>query len=632
MRIAVAESWKSVAALVILAAAGSHLGPGPGHAQTTQEAQGSESAEPVWRHGAALIGEPRYPEDFAHFDYVDPQAPKGGRLRQSEMGTFDSFNPILSRGNVVTGLGRVFETLMTSSDDEASSSYGLLAEALSYPDDYSSVSFLLREEARWHDGEPVTPEDVVFSFEKSIEHNPQLEFYYQHVTGAEVTGEREVTFRFDEANNRELPQIMGQLPILPKHWWEGEGAAGNPRDIGQTTLEPPLGSGPYRIASFNAGSSVRYERVDDYWGEDVPARVGTNNFDRLDYIYFADLNVAFEAFKADTFDYWWENAAVRWETGYDFPAMTDGRVVREELPNSFRARGVLVGFIPNTRDPKFQDMRVRQALNHAFDFEELNRTVFYGAYERVESYFHGTELASDGLPEGQELAILEEVRDLVPESVFTTEYTNPVGGDTQAARANLREAVRLFDEAGYEIRQNRMVNRETGEPFSFEILLNGPTIERVALPFAENLRRIGVTATVRSIEPSQYINRLRSRDYEVIYSGWGQSLSPGNEQLEYWGSRSADRQGSQNYIGVKDEGIDALIRKVIFAEDRETLIAATKALDRVLLAHHFVVPSYTAQMDRIAYWDRFGRPAELPEYSTGFPDIWWSKDAEGTEG
>ncbi|WP_099867097.1 extracellular solute-binding protein [Pararhizobium haloflavum] len=590
-------------------------------------ADAQDAPDRQWRHGVALIGQPEYQEGFDHFDYVNPDAPKGGTLRLSATGSFDTFNPLLSRGELASGLTLVYETLMEPSMDEVSAEYGLLAEALSYPDDYSSVTFRLREGAQWHDGKPVTPEDVVWSFEKAIELDPQRQFYYQHVTGAEVTGEREVTFTFDQTDNRELPQIVGQLLILPKHWWEGEGPNGQPRDIGATTLEPPLGSGPYKLSSFQPGSDVSYERVEDYWGADLPVRIGTNNFDRIDYTYFADRSVEFEAFKAGNFDYWFENAALRWETGYEFPAAQDGRVVREELENPYRSSGSLVGFIPNLRQEKFQDPRVRQALNYAFDFEELNRTIFYGAYERIDSYFYGTELASDGLPQGEELEILESVGDKLPETVFTTEYKNPVGGGPQAMRDNLREAVRLFGEAGYEIRNNRMVNAQTGEPFEFEIILNGPTIERVALPFVENLRRIGVSARVRTIEPSQYINRIRSRDFDVIYAGWGQSLSPGNEQWEYWGSRSADREGSQNFAGIADEGIDALIQKVVFADDRDTLVAATRALDRALLAHHYVVPSYTSRTARIAYWDKFGRPDELPEYSIGFPDIWWSKAA-----
>lgn len=594
----------------------------PAMAQETEASSGRE-----WRHGVALVGEPQYPEGFDHFDYVNPDAPKGGRLDLSQTGSYDSFNPILSRGELATGLGLVYETLMTPSSDEVSAEYGLLAEAVSYPQDYSSVTYRLRKDARWHDGEPVTPEDVVFSFEAAVEYDPQRQFYYQHVEKAEVTGEREVTFTFDQAGNRELPQILGQLLILPRHWWEGEDPQGQARDISATTLEAPLGSGPYRIGSFNPGSSVTYERVDDYWGADLPVRVGTNNFDSIVYTYYADRNVEFTAFTSGNVDFWLENEARRWATAYDFPAAEDGRVVREEIENPYRASGQLVGFIPNLRREKFQDERVRRALNYAFDFETLNRTIFYGAYERVASYFHGTELASEGLPEGEELKILESVRDKIPPEVFTEKYENPVGGENRL-RDNLREAVRLFREAGYEIRDGVMVDAETGEPFSFEIILNGPTIERVALPFAKNLGLIGVDVSVRSLEPAQYINRVRSRNFDMIYAGWAQSLSPGNEQWEYWGSRSADREGSQNFAGIADEGVDALIRKVVYADDRETLVAATRALDRVLLAHNYVIPTYTAGTARIAYWNHLVHPDELPRYGLGFPDIWWSRKAE----
>lgn len=581
----------------------------------------------TWHHGSALIGELKYPQGFKRFDYVNAQAPKGGRVNVSANGSFDSLNPILAKGEMAEGLGFVFETLMTPSLDEIASDYGLLAEAVSYPDDYSSVTYRLRREARWHDGKPVTPEDVIWSFEKAVELDPQRQFYYKHVTGAEKTGENDVTFTFDEKNNRELPKIVGQLLILPKHWWEGTDPSGRQRSIAATTLEPPMGSGPYRISRVSPGSTLVFERVDDYWGLDLPVNVGSNNFGEVHYSYFADRNVEFEAFKAGEIDFWVENAARRWANDYTFPAARDGRIVREELENPYRSSGLMVGFIPNLRRERFRDPLVRKALNHAFDFEELNRTIFFDQYKRIDSFFYGSELASGGMPEGRVLEILESVRDKVPEEVFTTAYANPVGGDPQKLRNNLREAVKLFGEAGYEIRNGKMVNAGTGEPFTFEILLNGPIIERVALPYVENLKRIGIDAAVRSVDPAQYANRQRSRDFDVIYSGWAQSLSPGNEQFEYWGSAAADREGSANYAGIADEGIDALIDKIVFASDRDELIAATKALDRVLLAHQFVIPSYTSRVARIAYSSRLKHPDPLPTYSIGFPSIWWSADA-----
>lgn len=583
----------------------------------------SQAAEPQWRHATALVGEPKYPPDFAHYDYVNVEAPKGGTLRLSETGSFDTFNPILPRGEIATGLGLVYESLMTSSLDEISTMYGLLAEALRYPEDYSWVEYRLREGARWHDGEPVTAEDVVWSFDRIVELNPQQRFYYQHVEAAEALDERTIRFSFDETGNKELPHIVGQLLVMPRHWWTGTDAEGNERDIAGSTLEPPLGSGPYRLTEFSPGSATTFERVEDYWGADQPVNIGKYNLDSITYSYFRDRDVEFQAFKAKEFDYWRENRAQRWAEAYDFPAVTEGRIKREILENNHRDNGIMVGFIPNMRLDKFQDPRVRRALNHAFDFETLNQTIFFGFYERVDSYFFGTDLAHSGAPEGRELEILEEVRDLVPASVFDGPYVNPVNGTQQTLRANLREAVRLFGEAGYELRDGQMVDAATGEPFTIEVLLNGPIIERVALPYAEDLRSIGVEMSIRTVEPSQYLTRLRSRDFEMIYLGWAQSLSPGNEQLDFFGSEAADREASRNYGGIKDEGVDALIEKIVFAEDRDELLAATRAFDRVLLANHYTVPSYSLRATWIAYWDKFDHPEPLPTYSDGFPTVWW---------
>ncbi len=581
------------------------------------------AADSEWEHATSLLGEPKYPADFPHFDYVNPDAPKGGVVRLPQTGGFDNLNPIPAKGNLASGLGLVFETLMTSSLDETSTMYGLIAEAMKYPDDYSSVTFRLRPEARWHDGEPVTPEDVVWSFEKLVELNATQKFYYQHVTNAEVTGEREVTFTFDETGNRELPHIVGQLLIMPKHWWEGVDDDGQERNIANSSLELPLGSGPYRIERIAAGKTIVYRRVDDYWAKDLPIAIGKDNFDEIRYESFLDETVSFEAFKADTYDWRSENQAKRWATAYDFPAAERGDVVLEEFENTYRDNGVLVGFIPNLRRPIFQDARVRRAINYAFDFETLKRTIFFGQYDRVDSYFYGIELASSGLPQGLELEILESVRDKVPPDVFTTPYVNPVAGDAEKIRENLRIALGLLREAGYELDGRRLVDPKTGEQLSFEILLNGPTIEVVALSLQDNLRKIGVEAKVRSVDTPQYVNRVRSRDFDMIYIGWAQSLSPGNEQFDFFGSRSADNESSRNYAGIADPGVDALIERVVFADDREELVAATRALDRVLLANHFVVPSYTLRKSRVARWDRFSRPDPLPEYSVGFPTIWW---------
>ena len=581
------------------------------------------SQERVWHHTLTYQDEVKYPPDFAHFDYVNVDAPKGGTVRLGAMGGFDTFNPILPQGEPARGLGLIYESLFTPAYDEILTDYGLLAEAVSYPDDVSSVTFRMNPDARWHDGEPVTVDDVIWSFNKAKEVNPNVAQYYANVVSAEETAPGEVTFTFDTTDNLELPKIMGQLGVYPRHWWEGTDASGNQRDIGRPTMEPPLGSGPYKIGSFTAGRTVSYMRAEEYWGADHPTQIGHNNFNEIRYEHFLDLEVQFEAFKADQLDYWPENRASRWATAYDFPAVRDGRVIKEMFPNDDRDRGLMVGWGFNLRKPMFQNEKVREALNYAYDFEEMNRTLFYGQYERIDSYFYGAEpLRWKGLPQGEELEILESIRELVPESVFTTEYANPVAGDQQKLRANLRTALQLLGEAGYTLEGNRLVDAN-GQQLSFEILLNGPTQEPNATAWQKNLEAIGIAVSLRTVDSPQYINRLRSFDYDVAYVAWAQSLNPGNEQRFYWGSMSKDEEGSQNYLGIADPGIDALIDRIIFADDRETLEAASRALDRVLMSHHFLVPTYTILMSRIARWDRFSHPDPLPEYAVAFPTIWW---------
>jgi microcin C transport system substrate-binding protein len=584
--------------------------------------------QPVWRNGTSSIGEPKHKDGFARFDYVNPDAPKGGELQLSETGTFDTFNPILAKGEAATGVSSlVFDTLLKSAEDEITTAYGLLAEGVSYPDDISSATFRLRAEAKWADGMPVTPEDVIYSLNMVKEHNPLLSNYYRHVVSAEKTGERDVTFRFDEKNNHELPNILGQFPIVPKHWWEGQDAKGNKRDIARTTLEPVMGSGPYRIASFQPGGSIRFELRDDYWGKNLNVNVGQHNFRTINYAFFGDRNVQFEAFRAGNVDFYQDSSASHWATAYDFPAMKDGRVIREEIENPLRATGIMQALVPNMRREKFRDQRVREALNYAFDFEDLNRNLAYNAYQRVDSYFWGTELASSNLPEGREKEILEELKDKVPPEVFTTPYTNPINGDPQKVRTNLRKALDLFKEAGYELKGNRLVNTKTGEPFSFELLLSNPSFERTVTPFINSVKKIGIDARIRTVDDSQYTNRVRSFDYDMIYGIWAQTLVPGNEQIDYWGSGSVDQPGSRNYVGIADPAIDELIRRIIFAPNREELVATTRALDRVLLAHHYVVPLFYSKAIRVAYWNHLAHLKELPYYGTGFPDAWWSKNA-----
>jgi microcin C transport system substrate-binding protein len=583
-----------------------------------------------WHHATSLLGEPKYPAGFPHFDYVNVDAPKGGLVRLDSTGSFDTFNPVLPEGEPGDGIGLVYETLTERALDDTSASYGHIAEAWAYPPDYSSTTFRLNPRAKWQDGQPITVGDVIWSFNTSMTLNPNMAQYYADVTKVEETAPGEVTFFFSTTNNRELPTILGQILVLPQHWWEGTDANGKQRDIGASTLELPMGSGPYKMKEYAAGSSITYERDPNWWGATEPIGIGQNNFDLIRFEYFRDLDVAFEGFKGDQFDWWLENRAARWANSYDFPAAQDGRVIKELFPNSYRDSGLMVGFIPNLRKEKFQDADVRQAMMLAFDFESLNKTLFYEQYERINSYFYGLPFASKGLPSGAELAILESVRDKIPPEVFTTEYVSPVGGDPAKVRENLRQALDLLTGAGYTLNGNQLVDA-AGTQLTFEILLNGPTIEPVATAWQTNLRLIGIEASIRVVDSAEYINRVRSRDFDMIYSGWSQSMSLGNEQNFFFGSGSADDNNSSNYAGIADAGVDALIEKVIFAKDRDELLAASSALDRVLLFNYFVTPSYTLRNERVARWDRFSHPAELPEFAIGFPQVWWYDEAKAAK-
>lgn len=584
----------------------------------------ARAQERQWRHGLSLFGELKYAEGFKHFDYVNPNAPKSGSVSMIAFGTFDNFNPAVAglKGSIARGSGMIWDSLMAASLDEVSTAYGLIAEAVSHPADFSSATFRLRSGARHHDGKPITAEDVIFSMESFKKHNPMQSAYYRHVAKMEQTGESEVTFTFDSPGNREMPAILGQLEVLPKHWWESAGAAGKKRDIGATTLEPPLGNGAYRIKEFVAGRTIVYERVRDYWAKDLNVNVGRDNFDEIRFEYFRDSTVAIEAFKADHVDWRDENSAKNWATAYDFPAVKEKRVILEEFPE--RNRGIMQAFAFNTRRDKFKDARLRRAFNLAYDFEEMNKQMFFGQYKRIDSYFDGTELACSGLPQGQELAILEALRDKVPPEVFTTPYANPVGGTPEKVRANLREATRLLREAGYEVRNQKLVNAKTGEPLSVEILTGSPSTERFILFYKPSLERLGITVTVRAVDDVQFENRLRNWDFDMTVASWPESLSPGNEQRDYWSSSAADTPGSHNYIGIKNPAVDALIERIIFAKDRAELVAATRALDRVLLWNQYVVPQFTYNMQRTARWDRFSRPETMPKYgAAAFPTIWW---------
>lgn len=582
----------------------------------------------AWRHALSAFGDVKYPSDFKRYDYVNPTAPKGGVVRMFAPGTFDNFNPVVDgvKGSLANGVALIFEALTTRSLDEALTSYGLLADAAAYPDDYSWVIYRLRAAARWHDGKPVTPEDVIYSFDALKNNSPMYSAMYRHIVKCEKSGEREVRFTFDAPGNRELPSIAGEVQVMPKHWWEGRDAQGRQRDISATTLEIPLGSGPYRVKEMVAGRSMVLERVADYWGKDLPVSIGQGNFDQIRFEFFRDDTVAREAFKGDQLDWFIERSGKSWSTQYDFPAVKEKRVILEKFTNA--SSGQMQGYAMNLRRPLFADIRVRRAFNFAYDWEESDRQLSNGEYHRDGSYFDGIpEFMASGLPEGQELQILETVRDKVPAELFTMPYKNPVGGNAEAARNNLREATRLLKEAGFEIRDRKLIDSK-GQPVTVEFLCGDPAEERSVLFYKPYLERLGITVNVRTVDSVQYQNRTRSFDFDIVTAGWGQSLSPGNEQRDFFGSEAADRPGSQNLPGIKNPAVDALINRIIYARDRAELVASCKALDRVLLWNCYVVPQFAAGFQRAARWDRFSHPEPLPKYGvTGFPTLWWF-DAE----
>ena len=587
----------------------------------------SWAEEMVFSHAITLFKDIKYKSDFKHFDYVNPNAPKGGKLRQVAYGSFDSLNPYSLKGEA--RVTTVNETLFTRSLDEPSTQYGLLAEGISHAEDFSSVTFRLRAEARFHDGMPVTPEDVIWSFEVQTKNLTTTAAYYKNVSKVEKTGERDVTFSFDEKNNRELPLIVSQLSVLPKHWWQANGADGKPRDIAASTLEIPLGSGPYKFKTVNPGSSIVMQRVADYWGKDLPANIGQYNFDEMSFIYFANPVVAFEGFKGDQYDYNRESSSKAWATGYEFPAVKDGRVIKDEI--TLKEVNGMQGWVLNQRRPQFQDIRVRKAFNLAFDFEWSNTNLFYGQYTRSRSYFNNSELEAKGLPSPEELVLLEPLRDKLPPEVFTTEYMNPSNPDATARRKNLREATKLLHEAGWIITKEggkNILKNAKNETLKADIMLDSPAFERVALPYKEQLELLGITITVRTIDSAQYEKAKETYDFDIIVNSYGQSLSPGNEQRYFWGSVEANKNGSQNYSGIKDPAVDALIDKVIFAKSREDLVIACRALDRALIWGYYMVPNWYIAYERVAYWNRFGKPEKTPDFDIGFPTIWWWDEAK----
>ena len=572
------------------------------------------------RHGMSMFGALKYPLGFNHFEYVNPNAPKGGLVRMEARGTFDTLNSFTIKGSSAAGLGLIYDTLMESSRDEAFAEYGLLVESALVANDLSSVSFMLRKQARWHDGKPVTADDVAFSLDiLKSKGAPFYRFYYANVEKAEVLSPHKVKFIFKGRKNRELPLIIGQLPILPKHHWQG-------RDFERTTLEPPLGSGPYQIGKVDPGRSITFERVADYWGKNLGVNKGRYNFDAIRFEYYRDPTVALEAFKANAFDFRQENTAKVWATQYNFPAIAKGKVIRETLANN-NPTG-MQSFAFNIRKSKFQNRRVREALALTFDFEWANKNLFFGQYTRTRSYFSNSELAATKIPTGAELKFLEPLRGQIPAEVFTKEFKLPETDGSGRSRRQLRQAKRLLETAGWFVKDGKLTNGETSEVMALEFLLVNQGFVRIVAPIQRAMERLGIKVEVRVVDTSQYINRIRNFDFDVIVGSWGQSLSPGNEQRDFWGSAAADRPGSRNYIGIKDPAIDKLIDHIIFASSRGELVAASRALDRVLLWNHFVIPNWHINSYRIAYWNRFSRPAIKPKYGLGFSDTWWVDEAK----
>ena len=580
-----------------------------------------------WRTSSSLMGETRYGENFARYDYVNPGAPKGGTLNSIAAGTFDTFNPYIVQGTPAAGFtgfggGLIYDTLMEQSTDEPSVSHPLIADAYKYPDDFSSATYRIDVRAKWHDGKPITVDDVVWSFNVLKANSPLYNRYYADVTEAVAISDREVEFHFDQKGNRELPKIIGDLVVLPKHWWEGTDASGKKRDITKTTLEPPLGSAAYKVARFKAGAEIVWARVDNYWAAKLPVKVGRENFDTRRYTYFQDDNAAWQAFtKGGYEDVRRENRSQRWATGYNFPAFQAGAVKKAEYETT--SGEPMQGFILNMRHPQFQDRRVREALTYAFDFESMNRTLFYNSYTRTDSYFEGGDLASSGLPTGKELEILQPYKDKLPPEVFTKEFKLPVYDTPQATRENLRRAFDLLKAAGWVNKDGKLVKADTGEQFRIEFLGDDPTDERISGPLINNLKKLGIDASLRVIDSAQYVNRVRNFDYDVITAVLAQSQSPGNEQRDFWSSKAADTPGSRNAPGIKDPVVDALVDRVIYATSREDLVAATHALDRVLLWNYYVVPQWHLAKAWVAYWDKFGFPEKQPTYIGVDIDSWW---------
>lgn len=590
----------------------------------TAPALAQEPVTPV--HALTMHGTPKYGPAFTHMDYTNPDAPKGGTLRLHAIGTFDSLNPFIIKGTPAAGLlflgqSLTYDSLMDQSTDEPFSMYCLLCETVELPKDNKSITFNLRKDAKWHDGTPVTADDVVWSFNSFMEKgSPFFKAYYGDVENVVAESPTRVTFKFKHGDNAELPLILSQISILPKHYWTAEG-----RDIGASSLVPPLGSGPYKFGKIAPGRSIEYVRVPDYWGKDLPLNKGKFNYDRITYDYYRDSDVALEAFLAGEYDFRDENTAKLWAESYNVPQVKDGRIIKAEIAHK-RPAG-MQGFIYNTRRPVFADKKVREALAYAFDFEWSNKQFAFGSYKRSRSYFSNSELASTGLPQGRELEILEKYRGKIPDEVFTAEYNPPKSDGSGNNRAGLAKAKEILDAAGWAMGPDG-VRAKNGVKLAFEIIDSNPQFERWTLPFINNLKKLGIKASFRTVDPAQYQNRMNEFDYDMTVMSIGQSDSPGNEQRDFWSTAKADMPGSRNYMGVKDPVVDEIVEDLIKAKSREDLVAYTHALDRVLQWNFYLIPHWHIDHWRLVWWNKLEKPAKLSDLTPGVTDTWWAKPAQ----
>ena len=565
-------------------------------------------------HAIAMHGDPKYSSNFKNVDYVNPQALKGGKVVFSSTGSYDSFNPFILKGSAAAGIGNLYESLTMSSSDEAFTEYGLIAEKIEWPNDRSWVAYTIRDEAVWHDGKKITPDDVIWTFNTLMEKgHPFYKYYYGDVLEAVKLSENKVRFNFKNTTNLELALIVGQLPVLPKHYWKD-------KNFEETTLEIPIGSGPYKIKDFDSGRSITYELDANYWGINVPIKKGTENFGIIRYEYYKDRSIEREAFKAGDIDFFSENSSKEWATSYDTPAVKNS-LIKKELIEHENPQG-MQAFIFNIRKDIFKNRKVRKALTYAFDFEWTNKNLFYDAYKRSNSFFENSELASLGLPTEKELDILNAYIDQLPKEIFDKDFKLPKTDGSGFIREELRKATSLLKDSGWDLIDGKLINRNNGNRFTFEILLVSPAFERIVLPFKDNLEKLGIDVSVRTIDSAQYQNRLDAFDFDMVVSTFSQSLSPGNEQRNFWGSDASKTNGSRNIIGINNAVIDLLIEKIISSKSREDLIVNTKALDRVLLWGHYVIPQWHISAYRTLYWDIFNKPSIRPKYSLG-TNTWW---------